>query len=635
MSRNEMQVIELLYKQTDWVTAAFLSSQLPCSIRSIKNYISAINDEYPGLIVSSRSGYMILDRQAALALLEGKGNPPALPQDARERRAWLLCKLLLNGERVGLDALSSELCISYYTLLSLLDGLKSTLGNYDLTLKTKNDRVWINGAEKNKKNLLIDMVYEEIPNFYGNTSLLQMYLPHFDLDAIRSLLDSELKKSCCFIDDFSKIYLVLYIGITLEQHLAHVTVPCVHAAPEVPVTPKIHEIAEHLIQAIYAYSQVPLTETDVRDLAVMISSRTQAESGAAAIDPSTERLMDAIQDRIRHLFNTSFTDIRFMTTLALHLESLQVRLQDKLILKNPQLTAIKESYPYMYEIAVAVAEVIEKETGYPVPEDEIAYLAMYIGIMIDYQKNLEFKVKVILFCPQYYSMRSSLADKLNHIFEDKMILTDVITDSSILHQITDYDLIISTVPLRFSGKNSKYVSTHIKSEEIIEINTELDRIYNMKMRQHFYDNLSTLFQKELFFCDLSFDSKEEAIHFLSGKLIDLGIVDPSFTSKVFEREKLSPSAFANIAIPHPIDMCARSSSIVTVILPDGMSWGRNTVNIIFMLAICDEDTVLFKDIFSFVTDFINNPQNVRALMNVKSYEEFMDMMLSFLAEGSR
>lgn len=634
MSRNEMQVIELLYRQTDWITAAFLSSQLQCSIRSIKNYIAAINDEHPGLIISSRSGYMIVDRQAALQLLESKGTSSSLPQDARERKSWLLRKLLLNGERTGLDALSSELCISYYTLLSLLDGLKSTLSNYDLTLKTKNDCVWISGAEKNKKNLLIDMVYEEIPNFYGNTSLLQTYLPHVDPDAIRRILDSELKESHCFIDDFSKIYLVLYIGVTLEQYLAHGSAPSAHPLPKISAAPQIHQIAERLIQAIHTYSQVTLSESDVRDLAIMISSRTQTEGRASVTDPSAERLMDAIQNRIRHIFNISLSDVHFLTMLTLHLESLQIRLKDNLKLKNPQLTAIKESYPYMYEIAVAVAEVIEKETGYPVPEDEIAYLAMYIGIMIDYQKNLEFKVKTVLFCPQYYSMGASLADKINHIFEDKMILTDVITDSSVLNQITDFDLIISTVPLRFHGKNSKYISTHMKSGEIIEINTELDRIYGMKMRQHFYDNLSALFQEELFFYNMPFHSKEEAILFLCGKLMDLGIVDASFTDKVFEREKLSPSAFANIAIPHPIDMCAKSSSIVTVILPDGMPWGKNTVNLIFMLAVCDEDTVLFKDIFSFVTDFINNPRNVRSLMNVKDYHGFMDTLLSFFTDGS-
>jgi lichenan operon transcriptional antiterminator len=340
------------------------------------------------------------------------------------------------------------------------------------------------------------------------------------------------------------------------------------------------------------------------------------------------QLVEEIQKRIRHLFNTSLSDIQF---LCLHLESLQLRLKNQLTLKNPQLTSIKESYPYIYEIAVAIAEVIERETKYSVPEDEIAYLAMYIGIMIDYQKNMEFKVKVVLFCPQYYSIGTSLADKINQIFEDKIILTTVITDSGDLVQAKDYDLIISTVPLRFHRGNCKYISTHIKSEEIVEINTEIDRLYHNKMRQHYYDRLSSLFHENLFFYDPVFENREEAIQFLSNKLIEQGIVDSSFTDKVFEREKISSSAFSNIALPHPIDMCAKSSAIATVILPNGMTWGKNTVNLIFMLAICDEDTVLFKDTFSFITDFINNPQNVRHLMNCRTYEAFMDTLLSFFS----
>jgi lichenan operon transcriptional antiterminator len=151
------------------------------------------------------------------------------------------------------------------------------------------------------------------------------------------------------------------------------------------------------------------------------------------------------------------------------------------------------------------------------------------------------------------------------------------------------------------------------------------------MRQHYYDRLSSLFHENLFFYDPVFENREEAIQFLSNKLIEQGIVDSSFTDKVFEREKISSSAFSNIALPHPIDMCAKSSAIATIILPNGMTWGKNTVNLIFMLAICDEDTVLFKDTFSFITDFINNPQNVRHLMNCHTYEAFMDTLLSFFS----
>jgi lichenan operon transcriptional antiterminator len=627
MNRNELQVIDILCRQADWTTAAFLSSHIQCSIRSIKNYIASIHSQYPGLIISSRSGYMITDKAQALHLLEHQEKSSNLPQDARERKSWLLCKLLLNGDRLKLDFLSSQLCISYYTLLSLLDSLKSILSNYDLTLKTKNDCVWVSGADKNKKNLLIDMVYEEIPDFYGDSSLLQTYFPHFSIASIRQILDTELKDSQYYIDDFSKLYLALYICITLEQHQSN-NCPDSSTDGAVIADSAVQQMVDRLINAIYDYSHIRLNDMDCHDISVILSSRTWSEDQSSPVHASTMQLVEEIQKRIRHLFNTSLSDIQF---LCLHLESLQLRLKNQLTLKNPQLTSIKESYPYIYEIAVAIAEVIERETKYSVPEDEIAYLAMYIGIMIDYQKNMEFKVKVVLFCPQYYSIGTSLADKINQIFEDKIILTTVITDSGDLVQAKDYDLIISTVPLRFHRGNCKYISTHIKSEEIVEINTEIDRLYHNKMRQHYYDRLSSLFHENLFFYDPVFENREEAIQFLSNKLIEQGIVDSSFTDKVFEREKISSSAFSNIALPHPIDMCAKSSAIATIILPNGMTWGKNTVNLIFMLAICDEDTVLFKDTFSFITDFINNPQNVRHLMNCRTYEAFMDTLLSFFS----
>lgn len=61
-------------------------------------------------------------------------------------------------------------------------------------------------------------------------------------------------------------------------------------------------------------------------------------------------------------------------------------------------------------------------------------------------------------------------------------------------------------------------------------------------------------------------------------------------------------------------------------------WGKNTVNIVFLLAICEEDNLLFQDIFSFVTEFIADVKNMPALLSAKTYEEFLNTMISFFPE---
>lgn len=638
MNRNEIMLIELLCQQSDWITAANISSALCCSVRSVKNYIARINGNAKDLILSSRNGYKLQDKQRALDLLSAASD--ALPQNVRERRSWLLCKLLLSNNRFSIEELAKELCISYYTLQTMMNGLKLQLSNYDLTLKTKNDCVWISGLEKNKKNMLIDMVYEEIPDFYSNTSLLQFYLPHMNLSMIREIVDSAFMGYHYFIDDFSKLYISLYIAITLEQRLIDPDGSKKPyeleetARPSSPnVTPDIQEIVERIQTEIQNYVQISLSPLDAHDLAVLLTTRTRAKEGEPDTSLHTPSLMDKIQDRVKHIFHTDLSNINFLTMMMAHLQSMQVRLENQFTLKNPHLNTIKESYPYIYEIAVVVADVFTKETGYVVPEDEIGYLALYIGITLDYQKNIEYKVKAILYCPQYYSVRTSLAEKISSIFDNKMILTNVITALNDLLQCADYDFIISTVPINLEGKPTKYVSLYIKSDEIVAINDEINTQYHLKMQHLFQEKLSILFKRDLFFYNPAFQSKEEALSYFSEKLYENGYVEQDFADKLFERENICSSAFTNIALPHPLEMCAKKSAIVTAIVPGGMPWGNNsTVNLVLVLAICPEDDLLFHDIFSFITEFIFNKKNFQMLMNVRTYDEFIQILTSFFPE---
>ena len=628
MNRKEIQLLELLYRQGEWLTASFLSTSVHCSVRSIKNYVARLNSDYKDLILSSRSGYKINDKETAAKLLES--TPVRPPQDARERKHHLLCKLLIGNGPIDMDELAAELCISYYTLQTLLNGLRLQLRNYDLTLKTKNNSVWINGIEKNKKNLLMDMLYEEVPDFYGDTSLLQTYLPHFDLNLLKSRIDSVLTESNFFIDDFSKLYFVLYIAITLEQRLAK---PCAQSTHEDYSIPSdIKMITDRIADCIHEYTQVELSVTDKIDLSIFLMTRIKNESLDKAVNPETFHLMETVQNKVKQIFNINLSDINFLPMLISHLQSLEIRLGSNLVLKNPQLNSIRETYPYIYEIAVVVADVFSKETGYSVPEDEIGYLVLYIGVMLDYQKNLKEKIKAILFCPQYYTLHSSLVKKINSIFEDRMILTNVIVKLSDLSDCQNYDFIISTIPISVKNKTVKYVSHYMKTEEIIAINDEIDRQYRLKLKHSFQENLSALFRPEFFFLSKNFHNEKEAISFLSEQLYCKGYVDKDFERKVFERENICSSAFSHIALPHPLEMCAKKSAVSTLLIPGGMKWGKNTVNIVFLLAICEEDNLLFQDIFSFVTEFIADVKNMPALLSAKTYEEFLNTMISFFPE---
>ncbi|MDR2069022.1 MAG: helix-turn-helix domain-containing protein [Spirochaetaceae bacterium] len=133
------------------MTSFSISSLLGISMRSVKTYISDINAAYPGLIVSSRNGFLVEDKRRLAKILQTAKSGVLRQQGIEDRKKYILRKLLLEQEQYDLDMLADDLAISPVTLMKELSGLNGELSEYELSLKTRNNMVSITGPEANKK----------------------------------------------------------------------------------------------------------------------------------------------------------------------------------------------------------------------------------------------------------------------------------------------------------------------------------------------------------------------------------------------------------------------------------------------------------------------------------------------------
>ena len=84
MRKQQIQLIRHLKENDEPITSASLANLLDISPRSVKTYITEINDMLPGTIDSSRKGYLI-DKEKAEQLLEEE----VLTADEQESLALL------------------------------------------------------------------------------------------------------------------------------------------------------------------------------------------------------------------------------------------------------------------------------------------------------------------------------------------------------------------------------------------------------------------------------------------------------------------------------------------------------------------------------------------------------------------
>ncbi len=638
MKKKLSEVLSYLNHQKEWMTASELAIAVGCSVRSVKTYIAELNSSYPDLIASSRKGFLLSDKGLAFRLLNETED--ALPQTFEGRKAYMMQKLLIESLQMDLDDLAKKLCISPLTLTNEIAKFKKELIPFDLVFRTKNNKVWIDGNEKNKKKMISHIIYDSTKDFCCNLDAIQKYLPDIDLRMIRLIVTESMREFHYYIDDFSLLNFTLHVGITTErcygpEHMreAKQEEPLRElAALPAHITSLMNQIFEKMKQHFH----VEYHASEKLDLSLLLMTRlirdsqTENRSNLREMLPQDIRkLLEVIQKRVRLTFYLNLNNQDFLFRFALHLKNMIIRLENQIALKNPQLHSIKNSYPFIYDVSVFIADIIRQERGFLLSEDEIAYIALHLGVQLEEQRAFRERVKLLLICPHYYSSNHKLLAKINMLFEDNVLICGALSGPDELSAYGDYDLIVSTMPvLPAPDVPVVPISYQMRNADIAAVSSAIEQVKKQRIKTILEQKLKYLFHEELFYYQPAFYSREDTISCMADQLEAAGYVEANFKEKLFERERISSSAFGNIAMPHPMEMCSKKTAIAVSCYPSGVPWNQNRVNLVLMLSITEEDRPLFRDIFDLVTEIISDNKNFRALVSTKTCQEFIKLLVS-------
>ena len=639
MRDKHAYILKFLSSQSDWVTSFSISAQLGIPVRSIKHYIHDINVQEPDLIESSREGFLVRDKKRLSKVIAQAQKDAVLPQTQEDRKKAILRKLLLETDACNMDVLADELIISPVTLINELTRLKAELADFDLSIKTKNNFVSIEGLEGNKKKLVSKLIYEDSQGSFLSLKLIQSYLPHFDLAIVNGIVREAPRKHHYFMDDFSVLNLVMQIGLNLERSAAS-TLQSQETLLgwESQVNPHIQEIVNDIIPRVEREFGAIFTQTELYDIALLVMTRAISDS---INDVNTEQLssfvgediislVSLIQTRVKETYSISIVNQDFSVRFALHIKNMALRLQNGVTLRNPQTLEIKNSYPFIYDVSVFVSNIMRQKLGCTLSEDEISYIALHLGVAIEERKVIKHHIRAVLINPNYFTGSADLQKKFAVIFGDSLMLTGVVSSQDALDAYSDYDLIISTMPVKsYPGKPFVQISVYLTNKDVLAVSQKIEETLKDRIKAKVESKLKVMFKQEFFFVNEPFKDQNDAIDRMADALEAQGYIDSGFKKKLFEREQVSSSAYTNIAMPHPLEMCALNSAIVVSIHPNAIQWNNSRVNIVFLLAINLKDRLFFKDIFDFITEVISEEKKLKSLLDAKTYEEFISILVSF------
>jgi mannitol operon transcriptional antiterminator len=140
----------------------------------------------------------------------------------------------------------------------------------------------------------------------------------------------------------------------------------------------------------------------------------------------------------------------FSEALKKHLVPTITRLSMGMDIRNPILDDIKQHYSTLYQLARECACVIEDELHVTVPDSELGYLAVHLGVaMEDSRSYYSRRCRAIVCCPSGMVTAQLLALRVNREFPD-IETADVVSTANLDYEQllqNGVEMIISTVPL--------------------------------------------------------------------------------------------------------------------------------------------------------------------------------------------
>lgn len=586
ISTRALAIIEILKKLNYPISSLALSHEIGCSTKTIQSEIKEINRQLKDTkIISIRGvGYK----------LEGKidVDEPNNNIIGNIDRIEFIIKTMLNlnlqgGKSIKLEELADSMFISVSSVKNDLKEVKEILNKYNINVISKHKQgIGVEGEESEVIRCIIDLCLKK-----DNELVLQDFLSEevnnkiFNLknDILKKLNEEELILSDI---EFKNLCSTIFI------RLSHIN-----------------------------YDYEKFINTYIKDYKVKRNKIMKD-------NVNKEKIMKAISMFCKNLKLATAIDISkdefFMECLYDHINNMIKKSKLGICNYNVVNNDVKLKYPYAYELAKIAKKTIEDELNLKIGEDEVSNMAVHVGGAVErYSTNKKRKVfKVIIVCVSGTGTSMLINTKLQQLFKDRIEIIKIIP-SYLIDYINplEVDFLISTMPLKYDKIPVISVSPFLSEKEIKIIEKFMDTGY-------VYEDVSVknFFDKDLYFRNLNFKTKEEVLDFMSNALLEKEIIDEQMKNSYFEREQIATTEIGNmVSMPHGSKGNIKENKIVVGILKEPIEWEYGKVRLVIMLALNNEKILDYEEVFSSIYSRLDTISKVVNICENKSYENFIKL----------
>lgn len=650
MNARQIFLLEFLLKQHEYLSANQLAEKYGVSTKTVYQDIDKLNDffdegELKSRIVKvPRKGIKLSageERKKIHSLLLVNKHESGVQDFSPEyRESELIKRLFINQEELDIYNFAEEMYVTESTVHRDIDKLEKNLGQFNLKIRIKHDQLFVDGDEWNIRKALQSYVIQA--QSLGREEKIERFFSEKDIEICYEAISRLSQK---YHHQFSEEYSCLLLVECLVFKKRTENNNCLTERTSNLINDlnhlEVYFFSGELLESIINKSFSEISPYEIEAMAYSLLAYGFSIQSADYIQ-NIEHQVNELINKVSNLLSLDLSkDNHLKLMLSNHISKMIFRLRNQIYITNPALEEIKKQYSSLFNVIWIAIRGLSKYYEINISNEELAFIVIHFQLAIE---KIVKPLNIVVICQNGIATSELIMSKLHKIFDSDAKITNINARELDFYDLSNIDLIISTIALPEVKVPVIEVSPILTKDEIESIrsfysehmtdNYTLMRT-SLDGRKFNLESLQTLIKKPSLIRE-TVKSKKECIEKMIRECDATNRRIKEFKESILERETLgSTSVYTGVALPHCDPRFVEQSELIVMTLDKPINWGKNNVKLIILIAVAENDIPIFKDSLIALYSVIENQELMNELVQLENGDEIKNRLLKEVSQNAK
>lgn len=650
MNARQIFLLEFLLKQHEYLSANQLAEKYGVSTKTVYQDIDKLNDffdegELKSRIVKvPRKGIKLSAdeerKQIHSLLLVNKHESGVQDFSPEYRESELIKRLFINQEDLDIYDFAEEMYVTESTVHRDIDKLEKNLGQFDLKIRIKHDQLFVDGDEWNIRKALQSYVIQA--QSLGREEKIERFFSEKDIEICYEAISRLSQK---YHHQFSEEYSCLLLVECLVFKKRTENNNCLTERTSNLINDlnhlEVYFFSGELLESIINKSFSEISPYEIEAMAYSLLAYGFSIQSADYIQ-NIEHQVNELINKVSNLLSLDLSkDNHLKLMLSNHISKMIFRLRNQIYITNPALEEIKKQYSSLFNVIWIAIRGLSKYYEINISNEELAFIVIHFQLAIE---KIVKPLNIVVICQNGIATSELIMSKLHKIFDSDAKITNINARELDFYDLSNIDLIISTIALPEVKVPVIEVSPILTKDEIESIRS----FYSEHMTDNYtlmrtsldgrnfnLESLQTLIKKPSLIRE-TVKSKKECIEKMIRECDATNRRIKEFKESILERETLgSTSVYTGVALPHCDPRFVEQSELIVMTLDKPINWGKNNVKLIILIAVAENDIPIFKDSLIALYSVIENQELMNELVQLENGDEIKNRLLKEVSQNAK